>query len=1160
MRYMHAFFFAFAMTGRPFTRLLVNSFTYYNRNRQIIAGLLLVCAGAAGFIACNRENSLSIREKEPVVLTEKPVQSEIRATETGAPEVITAQAKPATRFLYPARETEGIIGLPDNRTSDNPADNIFTVLLETSLSANDRVWLSYDLTGVTDFSGVARSINDGRATGGYLVKKSAATTRQREQLNPSELKTGENRISFSLPPNAAYGYKISKLALEVEKGAGKSPFILNASEKAYNGQVYVQGFATGASVRIGEKEIPTHNGCFEAITAQETGNRIELKAVFPNGKEYVHTLRLTEHLSADMVYPLDNSLQQAEKTFTKGLADQLQVEAATLQLDSSALLAEAKPVSVATLRHIDLPALDMGMTNVTAQSDGYRFLPHGEHFTQGATVSIGYDRTKIPGGYTEEDVKTFYFDLDTRHWIALERDSLDRQNQLVVSHTTHFTDMINGVIQTPESPETQGFAPTMMNDVKAADPTAKLQLIAPPTANLRGSAGLSYPFELPPARNGMSPQAGLQYNSDGGSGWLGEGWDLPLQSITVDTRWGVPRYSETKETETYSMGGVMLATIDDNGESSVAHRGEAIDRTADRQFYPRTEGGFSKIVRKGSSPGNYTWEITDRSGTKYTYGAGGVLKGTVRYLDGAPKEVVAEWKLTRVEELHGDWIEYVYEAAEEPVRGSLKSQAVYLKEIRAGNSGQAAHTVVALSNRAAYRSKQTHHARYGFLASGNRLLEKVSISFEGELLRSYGFTYGAGAFNADVLEKITHYDNAGNVFAGHTLEYYDDVDAKNGYKLFRANGETWNLHNDDISAGFINPVSNNLSEGLFSDKATALGGSKTTSSGFSIYVGVGAGTDLWKKSNTGGLSYGHSSSTMKGLSSLIDINGDGLADKVFVEGGALYYRPQKGNGEYGEKIRIEGVREISQSKSVSNSFGAKGFFGKFDVGVDYSHATTETDIYFSDVNSDGLVDLVRKGVVYFNHMEKDAAGNLVPTFTSSSGDTPSPVIDNGQIDASGLEVDPAEQAELIANSPMQDAVRVWEAPYSGIIKIEGNVRLQSPQGDYDEDEYAQSDGVRVAIQVGGSEKWSQVIAKGNFSSFSPSGVDNLFVNKGEKVYFRVQPGVEEMSNGSFDQVSWLPVITYPGRDNLTNPNGQGTAVFRAEEGRRVSASGSNYLP
>ena len=78
-------------------------------------------------------------------------------------------------------------------------------------------------------------------------------------------------------------------------------------------------------------------------------------------------------------------------------------------------------------------------------------------------------------------------------------------------------------------------------------------------------------------------------------GWLGLGWDLSVPSITVDTRWGVPRYSPEKESETYTMGGEQLMPV--------AHRSSVLeDRTTDKQFYPRVEGSFSIIKRHGNSP------------------------------------------------------------------------------------------------------------------------------------------------------------------------------------------------------------------------------------------------------------------------------------------------------------------------------------------------------------------------------------------------------------------------------------------------------------------------------------------------------------------------------------------------------------------------------
>ena len=330
--------------------------------------------------------------------------------------------------------------------------------------------------------------------------------------------------------------------------------------------------------------------------------------------------------------PADGSVR---KYFTAQKSDSISVAGGSLAVAEGRMLRPAS-LSISAVDSLDLPELDFAMCNVTGESDGYRFLPHGTHFTdEGATIRLKYDRTKIPSGYTEDDIHTYYYDTEQGHWVALDRVKVDKELACVVSKTTHFTDMINGVIQAPESPETEGFAPTMMNDIKAADPTAKLNIIAPPSANNRGSANLQYAFEMPPARNGMAPSLGISYNSDGGNGWLGHGWDLSVPSITLDTRWGVPRYNTEEETETYSLSGSMLSTMDDNGAMSVAHRGDRIARKADRQFYTRQGGDFSRIIRKGDSPANYYWEVTDKQGVVYTYGGeGAVLKGTITDING----------------------------------------------------------------------------------------------------------------------------------------------------------------------------------------------------------------------------------------------------------------------------------------------------------------------------------------------------------------------------------------------------------------------------------------------------------------------------------------------------------------------------------------------
>ena len=1077
----------------------------------------------------------------------------------------TAATSSVMETIYTADHASGIIGQPDGRVSDNPEDNIFEITVE-KVSPNMRAWLVYDLKGVSSGQGISRSINDRTAVGGYLTVLSKDWKTVREEISPEWLKDGRNTVLFTIPTDASYAYSVRNVHIETVADAKtktntnkQEEIILSSAPIAYDGQTYLHGFVRGKASRISVNGtiLTVHDGEFEGIVPS-TGRQLKLTAVIDD-RNISRTITPIQEGRADYARALVSVGGKAEKQFLAHRADSIAIGGNVLSVKAADIARNGR-YSVTALRETDIPALDYGMTNVTAKGDGYRFLPHGNHFEgKGATVKIKYDRTRIPSGFTEDDINTYYFDKNTKHWVALERVKVDKKETCVVSRTTHFTDMINGVIKAPESPQTDGFTPTMMNDIKAADPTSKINLITPPTANNRGSANLQYSFEMPPARNGMAPSLGIQYSSEGGSGWLGEGWNLSVPSITLDTRWGVPRYDISKETETYLMSGSMLSTMGDDGKMGVAHRGEKMNRKADRQFYTRQGGDFSRIIRKGNSPADYTWEVTDKQGIKYIYGGeGAVLKGTITDASGQSREVITEWKLKRVEETHGDYIEYVYETADEPVRGGLVAKAIYLKEVRAGNSGQAPHTVVVLEGSKQKRLKN-NNARYGFLTSSNRLLEKLTVHFQGSTLRSYAFTYSEGAFNKDVLTGVKQLDDKGAEVSYQNFDYYDDVQAAKGYVPFKEKQETWNTHDDGLDAGFISPLKE--VGGIFSDKPTALGGTTSLSYGGSFYAGAGVDDQSSSTSGTIGGSFNYSHDNSKGLLTFADLNGDGLPDKIYQDGGSVYYRPQICTDEkkitYGEPIKVIGISKFSASSSNTFSGGpaikAGWQYIMATVATSTSRTTTKTSVYFSDVNGDGLVDIVSSGKVYFNHIEIDEQGHAIPHFTLSSADTPSPIIyDAKKIDKTIGEVDPAEQAELIKSSPMEDMVRVWQAPKDGIISISGTVSLITPTGEYDTDEYAHADGVRVAIQKGRTELWNKKITKGDATAYNATA-QNITVKKGDRIYFRVQSGTEETSNGAFDNVKWAPIITYTGAAE-TLPGGLSTTVYQPQEGAIYGAN------
>ncbi|WP_303813375.1 toxin TcdB middle/N-terminal domain-containing protein, partial [Apibacter mensalis] len=356
-------------------------------------------------------------------------------------------------------------------------------------------------------------------------------------------------------------------------------------------------------------------------------------------------------------------------------------------------------------------------------------------------------------------------------------------------------------------------------------------------------------------------------------------------------------------------------------------------------------------------------------------------------------------------------------------------------------------------------------------------------------------------------------------------------------------------------------------EETWAKKGEKINESSTTSYGGSFYAGIGLNKgDVIFNSGTIGGSYSYSNSVTEGKSIFIDINGDGLTDKVYQKNGVLYYEPNlltplKGE-KFGKPLAIKGVNKFSKTKSTSTNTGGSAKVGKWmaavTVGVSGGTTNTTTTVYFSDVNSDGLIDIVSNGKVYFNRIIRDKDGNLIPNFSLESATTPSPIMGGGTIDSSDTAVDPQEQKDLIYNSPLYDVVKVWEAPFDGKIRIEGNVQLQAPTGDYDTEEYEKADGVRVAIQYKGKEKWNKSINKGDFTNYPANIKLSETIKKGDKIYFRVQSGNQEMSNGSFDQVQWNPVITYEQTAlaeadlNSINPDGQKMYRFPSSESHIAS--------
>ncbi len=131
-----------------------------------------------------------------------------------------------------------------------------------------------------------------------------------------------------------------------------------------------------------------------------------------------------------------------------------------------------------------------------------------------------------------------------------------------------------------------------------ADPAEQMVVMDPPQPSNQGGAGLQHPLLIPAGR-GIQPNLVLNYDSTAGSSWVGTGWNLSVGEISIDTRWGVPRYDPAKESETYLLDGAVL--------SPTAVRGTFQNRVAERSdFTLRVENAYNLIIRHG----NYRWALS----------------------------------------------------------------------------------------------------------------------------------------------------------------------------------------------------------------------------------------------------------------------------------------------------------------------------------------------------------------------------------------------------------------------------------------------------------------------------------------------------------------------------------------------------------------------
>ncbi|WP_437956878.1 SpvB/TcaC N-terminal domain-containing protein [Sorangium sp. So ce119] len=771
-----------------------------------------------------------------------------------------------------------------------------------------------------------------------------------------------------------------------------------------------------------------------------------------------------------------------------------------------------EPVRI-TIRPLDpgdVRPMGSAMVNVTPGGKAYRFGPHGLRFKKPVRLTLPYDEHAIPPGMTAQHITGFYFDEALGAWQRVERAGEAAKGTLA-SLTDHFTDFINATLAMPDAPGARSFDPSSIKGLALGSPLAGVTMIAPPEANSSGSAHLSHPIEVPPGRNGIQPSLAIRYDSEHRNGWLGVGWDLRLSRVEIDTRFGVPTYATGEER--YALdGSELVRTGDASGEPQV--------------YRQRVEGRFARILRHGTGPDSYSWEVTDKDGTTYVYGR----SATARLADpdpGRPSNVF-RWYLEEVRDPFGNQM-FIHHARWSDATGPAPRVEVHPERIEyTANTSQgvdAAYAVDFISEGG--RPDVMLSGRPGFLEQTSQRLARVDVRFGDTVIRSIALEYAQGDFGKSVLQAIAVRGKGSRSADGtltsqelyrHTFEYFAAPRTATGQPAaFAADAVTWGQ--------------------AWSQR----GLSRTEDSTFGGSVSVG----LLGIVSVGGGGYSGNQTTR---ASLLDLNGDGLPDFAGDGGDALRNLLRLPDGNHLDPFHLSGLTSDDLGFTDTSGWSVHAGINVGDAlsaSAAYTRSRAEDERVVSDLNGDGLPDLVSVG----------ALGQLQVAINDRRGGFQG-VRDWGTLDDSAPSGNPDFTLASRADFHPADPMLRWTAPFEGDVRIEGVLQKQEAGGD----------GVRVELVRNGElpPLFSHVFGPDELGPCAVGAGDcggaalSVHVIAGDRLYFRVSAAPEidpeRAVNTASDLLSWSPSITYEVGEELlghVGPDGRPIHRFAYAEDHRL---------
>ena len=396
----------------------------------------------------------------------------------------------------------------------------------------------------------------------------------------------------------------------------------------------------------------------------------------------------------------------------------------------------------------------------------------------------------------------------------------------------------------------------------------------------------------------------------------------------------------------------------------------------------------------------------------------------------------------------------------------------------------------------------------------------------------FGDTLDTPVFSRDVYSRCSEMDSTcvHPAYTEHRFSY-------SGVPLIMLSPTEYITNADDVQDDVNGPLF------LVRGDPGAIEGSGTSSWNIGGGLDVGFCCNTFLKDATLGGSYTYSKSNSEGLVSLIDLNGDGFSDKIYKRGDHVFYRLRDSvnHSRFLAEHPITGISDFLLSYSTGNTWGVEGSVGADGVGVgfgtNWSDGNSATTTYFSDMDGDGLPDIVHNGQVFYNRIYEDTVGVFQPAaagvgyvVVSSCGRSDTVYI--GQpvdeslfanfIDSTSCDTIYKDGEIAAINctpyvvprpyTPNLENVRFWQAPESGYVHITDSARMLPAT-------MAPGDGVRLLVQYNGHIVNCDTLLPNTDTSFLDTVI---YVTSGNRIYFRVL----SMDSRTADRLMWNPTIAY----------------------------------